>query len=252
MYIIKDNERIDKVNDGITLIQRTDGLTYGTDALLLSSFINSKSKKCAEFGSGTGIISLLMLQRKKASNIFAFEIQSDFAELTKRNAAINNLTDELNVICKDVREASQVDTEGEVDIIFSNPPYMKNGAGLSSNTDEKNIARREVFGGIFDFCSSAKKLLKFGGRFYCVYRPDRLAELIFSLKSNSLEPKKMTFVHPHHDSPPSLVLVEARLGAGEELKISRPLYIYTDKEHTSYSPDMQYIYENGNFPHSRF
>ena len=252
MYNINDNERIDIVNDGITLIQRTDGLTYGTDALLLSSFIDSKNKKCVEFGSGTGIISLLMLQRNKARKIYAYEIQPDFASLTMRNAEINNFQDRLTVLSKDVRDASQGDTEGDVDIVFTNPPYMKNGAGIASNTDEKNIARREIFGGIFDFCASAKKLLKYGGKFYCVYRPDRLAELIYSLKSNSLEPKKFTFIHPYHDEAPSLVLIEARYGGGEELHITRPLCIYSDKDHKNYTDDINYIYEQGNFPYKRF
>ena len=54
------NERLDKVNENITLIQKKDGLTFGTDAFLLASFIKSTpSKTAAELGAGTGIISLL-------------------------------------------------------------------------------------------------------------------------------------------------------------------------------------------------
>ncbi|MBQ2863150.1 MAG: methyltransferase [Clostridia bacterium] len=252
MHTLKENERQDKVNDDITLIQRTDGLTYGTDALLLSAYINASRKKCVEFGSGTGIISLMMLARNKAKVVYAYEVQKEFANLTYRNAIINCCSEKLKVINKDIREANVPDIQEEADIVFSNPPYMKNGAGLTSATDEKNIARREVFGSIFDFCAAAKRLLKYGGKFYCVYRPDRLAELIHSLKSNSLEPKKMTFVHPHADSSPSLVLLESRLGGGEELKITRPLIIYEDKTHTDYTCDMQYIYDNGNFNFERF
>ena len=252
MIKLNDNERIDKVNDGITIIQRTDGLTYGTDALLLASYINSKNKKCIEFGTGTGIISLLMLQREKARRIYGIENQEDFATITQKNASINSFDTQLTVINKDVRNVKQSDIDGEADIIFTNPPYMKKDAGISSATDKKNIARREIYGEIFDFCQAAKKLLKFGGKFYCVYRPDRLAELIYSLKSNTLEPKRMTFIHPHTDSAPSLVLVEARLGGGEELNITRPLIIYTDPSHTKYTDDMTYIYENGIFPSKRY
>ena len=252
MHTLKENERKDNVNDDITLIQRTDGLTYGTDALLLSAYINANNKRCVEFGSGTGIISLMMLARNKAKVVYAYEVQKEFAELTRRNALINSYSDRLIVINKDIREASQTDIHNEADIVFSNPPYMKNGAGLTSATDEKNIARREIFGTIFDFCSAAKRLLKYSGKFYCVYRPDRLAELIYSLKSNSLEPKKLTFVHPNEDCSPSLVLVESRLGGGEELKVTRPLIIYKDKTHTCYTSDMQYIYDNGNFNFERF
>ncbi len=250
--IVRENERIDAVNDGITLIQRTDGLTFGTDALLLAAFINSKESTCVEFGSGTGIISLLLLQRKKAKHIYAYEIQPDFAELTQRNANNNNLGKQITVYCQDVRDSSVSQTGSEVDIVFTNPPYMKNGSGISSATNEKNIARREIHGDIADFCRSAKKLLKYGGKFYCVYRPDRLTELIYSLRSNALEPKRMTFVHADPESAPSLVLIEARYGGGAELKITRPLVLYKDTTHKEFSDDTCYIYEKGYFPDKRF
>ena len=249
---LNENERLDKVNDNIDLIQRKDGLTFGTDALLLSAYICANNKKCVELGSGTGIISLLLLQRKKAARVYAYEIQPEFAELTERNARLNGFSDRMTVISGDVRDASSKDIAGEADIVFSNPPYMRNGAGLSNSSIEKNIARREICGGIADFCLSAKRLLKFGGKFYCVYRPERLAELICSLKAASLQPKKLTLVHPIQDAPPSLVLVEARYGGGEELCISRPLVIYKDTSHTEYTQDLKYIYENGSFPEERF
>ncbi len=243
-----EDERLDTVNDSIKLIQRKNGLTFGTDALLLASFINEKNKCAAELGAGTGIISLLLLSREKAKHIYAYEVQEQFAELTQRNARLNGYSDSLTVHLKDVRDATPAENGGELDYLFSNPPYMKNGTGLSNYRDEKNIARREVFGTIEDFCMCAKKLLKFGGRFYSVYRPDRLASLIFALKRASIEPKRITFVHPCSDTPPSLVLIEARLGGGEELKITKPLIIYKNKKHTDYTDDMKNIYDIGSFP----
>lgn len=249
---LNENERLDKVNDNINLIQRKNGLTFGTDALLLAAFVSKHGRRACELGCGTGIISLLLLQRKKADTIFAYEVQDEFADLTKRNATINGFEDVLIVHNKDLRNAQSTDNNGELDFIFTNPPYMKFGAGLNNDHDEKNIARREVFGTISDFCNISKKLLKFGGRFYCVYRPDRLAELMYAMRNASIEPKKLTFVHSHSDAPPSLVLIEGRLGAGEELNVTRPLVMYTDRSHKEYTEDLKYIYENGNFPEERF
>ncbi len=249
---LSENERLDKVNDNISLIQRKNGLTFGTDALLLAAYISRHGKIACELGSGTGIISLLLLQRKKTDKIYAFELQEEFSSLTFKNAVLNGLEDKLTVINKDVREASSSNIECEADLVFTNPPYMKMGAGLCNRYDEKNIARREVFGTISDFCLCAKRLLKFGGRFYCVYRPDRLAELIYSMRAASIEPKRLTFVHTESDAPPSLVLIEGRLGAGEELCVTRPLIVYTDQSHDEYTDDLKYIYENGSFPEDRF
>ena len=249
---LNENERLDVVNEGIRLIQRKDGLTYGTDALLLSAYINVTATTAVEFGSGTGIISLLLMQRSKASHIYAYEVQDTFASLTRKNAEINGQADNITVFSCDVRDAKKSDLPREADVLFTNPPYMKGGAGYENSSDEKNIARREICGSIDDFCSSAKKLLKHGGRFYCVYRPDRLIELLSAMRNNRIEPKRMTFVHPDPDSAPSLVLVEGRFGAGVELNVTRPLIIYTDKNHDTYTEDTNYIYENGNFPKERF
>ena len=44
-------ERCDYVNDSLKLIQETDGLTFGTDALLLAAFIRGSSRWIREFPS---------------------------------------------------------------------------------------------------------------------------------------------------------------------------------------------------------
>ena len=78
---LKENERLDFVNDDIELIQNTYGLTFGTDALLLAGYINGKHESGTELGSGTGIISMLLLARGKVARIDCLEIQEEYAEL---------------------------------------------------------------------------------------------------------------------------------------------------------------------------
>lgn len=243
--ILNSNERLDEVNESIRLIQKTDGLTFGTDALLLASYVNSDAGRGCELGGGTGIISFLLLSRKKLTSTTCVEIQADYASLIKRNAELNALSEKIDVVCFDVREYSPGVT---FDTVYSNPPYMKATSGKRNITDAKNVARHEIFGDITDFCTSAKKLTRFGGSFYVVYRPDRLTDLLHSMKSCQLEPKRITFVHANRDSQSSMVLVEARRGGGVGSLLTKPLFIYEDKENRTYSADMRYILENGSFP----
>ena len=42
-----DGERVDFVNENITLIQKTDGLTFGTDAYLLYAYMKKRPKAIA-------------------------------------------------------------------------------------------------------------------------------------------------------------------------------------------------------------
>ena len=207
--ITRDGERIDEVNESLKLIQKTDGLTFGTDAYLLAAYTYSCSGHAAELGGGTGIVSLLAASRRRFEHITVAEIQEDYAELIRRNIALNSLGERVGVICKDIRNLKPADIGREVDAVFSNPPYMKTQSGKRNENDGKYIARHEVFGGIDDFCAAACRLLKFGGKFFVVYRPDRLIDLIDALRSNKLEPKKMTFVQADTKTSPSMVLIEA-------------------------------------------
>ena len=238
-------ERIDFVNDSLKLIQKTDGLTFGTDALLLAGYISGKYKSALEIGGGTGIISMLVLTRNKAEKAIAVEVQEEFATLIERNAELNGLSEKLNAVISDIRDYKSGE---EFDIIFTNPPYMKTSSGKANELDKKNIARHEVFGNIEDFTIAAKRLLKFGGTFAVVYRPDRLTDLICAMRGAKLEPKRVTFVHADTESESSMVLVEAKSGGKSGMILTRPLIIYKDKSHSEYSEDMKYIMDNGSFP----
>ena len=238
-------ERCDFVNDSLKLIQKTDGLTFGTDALLLSGYVSGKYKRGVELGSGSGIISLLLLSRGKINEVTALEVQSDYADLTERNAELNGLSDRLRAVCADAREYA--DEQG-FEIAYTNPPYMKVTSGKSCTLDAKNIARHEVMGDIRDFCTAAARLVKFGGTFVAVYRTDRLVDLISAMRDAKIEPKRITFVHADTEAVPSMALVEGRVGGRCGVSVTKPLFIYNDKSHASYSEDMNYILEYGSFP----
>ncbi len=240
-----DRERIDYVNDSISLIQKPEGLTFGTDALLLAGYVSGKYRLGVELGAGSGIISMLLLTRKKVDEITALEVQVEYAELTQRNAELNGLSARLVSVCADLRE---VRGDGTADAVFTNPPYMRTTSGRGNLTDAKNIARHEVFGDIGDFCDAARRLLKFGGSFYAVYRTDRLCDLLSEMRRCAIEPKRMTFVHANADAEPSMVLVEGRLGGRCGLFVTPPLLIYRDGKNGEYSDEMNYIMENGSFP----
>lgn len=243
--ILHKNERIDEVNDSISLIQKPEGLTFGTDALLLAGYVAGKFASGAELGGGSGIISMLLLTRDKLAKCTAYEVQEEYAELIARNAEYNRLDSRLLAVCADVRKLPATES---YDIVFTNPPYMKADSGANNASQKKSIARHEIHGGIEDFCSTAKRILKYGGAFYAVYRPDRLTDIIAAMRESGLEPKRATFVHADTQSESSMVLIEAKRGGRSGMRVTRPLIIYADKDHKEYGADMSYIMENGSFP----
>ena len=246
--ILFENETLTKVNENIKLIQKTNGLTFGTDAFLLASFIKAqKNSTAVELGGGTGIISLLCASKEKFSKIHCLEVQKDFADIIDRNAKLNGLDKKVFSLCKDLREIKTMDLGCEVDVMFSNPPYMKANSGKRNEHDEKYIARHEVCGDIGDFCACAKRLLKHGGFFYCVWRPDRLVDLISAMRKNNLEPKEICFVHANTKSSPSMVLIKAKKGASSGAIIYEPLFLNEDDNPKALTERAKKIYEECNF-----
>ncbi|MBP3666104.1 MAG: methyltransferase [Clostridia bacterium] len=251
------SEIIHEVNEHIRLIQNTDGLTFGTDAYLLAAYVRPKKSAAAvDLGSGTGIIPLLCLAKGKAARFTAAEIQPSFCGLIGRNAALNGMGDRLTPLCADVREIKAQAVGSEVDLVTANPPYMAPNSGARNETDEKYIARHEVCGTVKDFCEAAGRLLKHGGRFCCVFRPERLGDLFEGLRTAHLEPKRMTLVHATYAASPSMVLVEAVKYAAPGMIVTPPLCLWEadpqrpekPAEPMTQTADAAYIYENCGFP----
>lgn len=233
----------------LTLTESSETLRLGTDALLLSAYIKpSKSSSALEIGAGNGSVSMLVAKRGCFKKIYALEIQPELCEIMNANVTINGFEETIAPVNADIRKINPEVYKG-VSVIFSNPPYMKEGAGKSSPTSSKQIARHEVHGGVAEFCAMASKILKTGGRLYLVYRPDRLESLMHALYSNGFSPKRMTFVHADSEHSPSSVLTEAVLGGGEALYVTKPLFL---KENGFDTEDCKYIYGNGTFPDSFF
>ena len=250
-----------QVNENIRLLQNPQGLTFGTDAYLLAAYIKPRtSARAVDLGSGTGIIPLLCLARQKAACFMAVEIQPSFCSLIEKNAEENASTiggkERLAALCADVRDLNSSHVGGEVDLVTANPPYMAAACGARNEADEKYLARHEVCGTIYDFCAAASRLLKHGGRFCCVFRPNRLEDLFDALRKSHLEPKRMTLVQATVAAPPSMVLVEAVKYAAPSLVVTSSLCLWEPdptcpekpRQPMTATEDSTYIYENCAFP----
>ena len=235
------NLRCDKINDDLIIYQIKNGLLFGTDALQLAGFICLEHmgiyKNALEFGTGSGVISLLLARRGKIENIYAVEIQEIYSELAKFNVEFNNLSDKVKIVHGDLKDCDNLYYNNtrilphSMDMIFTNPPYIKydenakGSAGMLSELDYKNISRREITCTIYDILKSAARLLKNGGDFYIIYRPDRFQSLFSAMVENNITPKKIVFIYANQSdsversSIASLVLIKGKQGAGEGLTV---------------------------------
>ena len=189
----------------------------------------SSKYEMADLGTGTGIIALLMHAKLGSVNISALEIQDAVADMAERSVMLNDLSQQIKIVRGDIREASSILGRKKFDIVTSNPPYMKADNALKNPNESKAISRHEILMSFEDLARETAALLKSGGKFYLVHRPQRLTEIIETLRRYRLEPKRLKLVHSTIDDPACMVLIEAVLDGGVFLKVEKPLIIYKEK-----------------------
>lgn len=226
--LLKDNEVIDDLQrDGLKIIQKKDAFKFGIDAVLLSDF--SKAKKgdvVFDFGTGTGIIPILLSAKTQAGKIIGIEIQSEMSELAARSVTYNSLDDLIQIHNMDINNVVAKFGKASADVIVCNPPYFPSNGAIRNPNESKSISRHEIKVNIDEICEAAGQLLKPNGNIYLIHRPYRMSDVIYALKKNNLEPKELRLISPNINKAPNLFLIRANKGGRPELKFLDPLYVY--------------------------
>ena len=206
-----------------------DGLTvctsqlhrFGTDAVLLTEFSGYRQKdQVCDFGTGCGIIPMLMQRTAPPREIYAVDIQKEaIQQMCLGIAKSENICSVLYPICTDLKTLWDGAPLGQLDLVTCNPPYKAYQAGIESQLTAQKIARHEVLCSIYDICRSAKRLLRFGGRLCICNRPERLADCIDAMRQSGIEPKRLQFVAKAADAQPWLFLLEGRSGGKPFLNV---------------------------------
>jgi len=230
---LKEGERIDDLQrSGFHIIQDPGKFCFGMDAVLLSGFATVKpGERVIDLGCGTGIIPLLLAAKTEGKHFTGLEIQPEMAEMAARSVALNRQEERIEIINGDLKNwgssRERKEEAGSYDVVTSNPPYIKSTGGLTNPEKTRAVSRHEICCSLEDVADCAARLLRSGGRFYMVHRPDRLPEIITALKDRHLEPKRLKFVHSFADSDANMVLIEAVKGAGRQCRVEKPIIVYS-------------------------
>lgn len=223
-------EKIESLGGGVFSVL-SDIHTFGTDAFLLYDFANVRHKETAcDLCSGCGIIPLLMLRDKLVKPVTAVEIQEDACGLMKRAVSMSLLDGRLNIVNKDLKQIRNEFAAGSFDLLTVNPPYFPVGSGYDCEDEPHRLIRSEVGCTLEDIVRQAAWLLRSGGRMCMCHRPERLTDIICSMRENRIEPKRLRFVAKNEKSAPWLVLIEGKKDAKPSLSIEKTLYMNDEKE----------------------
>ena len=241
---------------------------YGVDSVLLAAFAagetgaraaqnasgKSDSLRIADLGTGCGIVAFIVSHKIPGSIVTGIEKSSDAYERAARACEMNGLEHRVSFVNCDVKD---VDGKHDCDAVVCNPPYFRrdqaslsrfvnsNNSDIDANSSslaaERYNSRHETTADIGDFVRTAESMLRKGGDFYLVHRPDRLADIFAEMRDAGVEPKELQFVVPTEGKTPNIVLVHGVRGAGPELKILPQIAVHTADG--GYTEDILRIYE---------
>ena len=202
--------------------------SLSTDTMALADFARVKhGARVCDLGCGCGALGLLLLVGDETLHVTGIEIQEAAARCAMENAALNSLSG-FSVLHGDLREYRTLLPANGFDAVLSNPPYYPVESGAIADDVPLAIARSELCCTLSCLCACAAWCLRFGGSFFLVHKPERLTDLLVTLRENRLETKRLQFVRHHPGATVSLVLIEARLGAKPGLTLANDLLFYTD------------------------
>ena len=224
----------------LAIRQPTAGHRVGTDAILLAAAAPAMGvTRLADIGAGAGAVGLALLQRLDGATADLVERDADLAALAQENALSNGLQDRARILCVDVADARERRSAGllneAADLVVTNPPFF-DARNVRVSPDAKR-ANAHVFGPKLSnagglapleaWILASLSLLRAGGRFIVIHRPDALAQIL-SAFGRRLGAVAILPIHASAQAPAHRVLIAGVKGAKGPISL-RPGMILHDQ-----------------------
>ena len=204
------------LHNGFSLELCEGAFPLSTDSIALSGFVRlPKQASVLDLGSGCGTLGLLLCANDPGCTVTGVELDPAAHQTALQNAQANNITARLNSICADLCTIPSFLAPGSFHCCISNPPYFTAGPLSKAHP----TARHEQSCSLDALFAAAAWAIRYGGDFFLVHKPERLAELCACASTHKLEPKRLLLLRHRPGDPISLILMQCRKGAKPGLLI---------------------------------
>jgi tRNA1(Val) A37 N6-methylase TrmN6 len=217
----------------LTLMQPRRGHRIGTDAALLAAAAECAGGRLVDVGAGVGAVGLALLARGERSFADLVEIEPALARLAAENAAENGLGARTRIVQADLFDAKARRAAGladeAADLVVTNPPFFD--SRLVRVSPDPGRAKAHAFDGetgaapLAAWLRASLALLRPGGRFVMIHRPDALPDILAGVASR-LGGLALMPVHPRLGAPASRILVAGVKGSKAPLRIAAALILH--------------------------
>ena len=152
----------------LKIIADNEKFSFTIDSILLTDFAKmKKGTNLIDIGCGTGILMLRCNAMYNLSKCIGIEIQKDVADMLAETIAINNL-ENVDIINDDFKNVYI--KNDSIDNIIVNPPYQKNGHGISNKNTNFHTSRYDNEMKLEDLFEFAKLKLKSNRSLFMINR----------------------------------------------------------------------------------
>ncbi len=223
---------MERFASGYTLEICPGGFPFSTDSMLLADFVRlPKHARVMDLGSGCGTLGILLCGRYPDCRVQGIELTENAHKAALGNIEANGLDARLSSICADLRTVAPDNCHACV----SNPPYFSGGPA----SRQTPLARRTDAASLPELFAAAGRVLRWGGDFFLVHKPEMLAQLCACAAAEKLEPKRLCLVRHRKNGPIILLLMQCRKGGKPGLTMEE---MYLFEEDGTPSPDYRRIY----------
>jgi tRNA1(Val) A37 N6-methylase TrmN6 len=230
----------------LVLMQPRNGYRAGVDPVLLAASVPARSgQSVLELGCGVGAGILCLAKRVPALGLSGVELQSEYAELARRNAVTNNLA--LQVFRADLQDLPDPVNRAQFDHVIANPPYYRTGAHSPAGDAGRWVALGERTP-LARWVAVAARRLAPKGYLHLIQRVDRLPDVLAAC-SGRLGSLEVLPLAARAGRAPNLMILRARKGGRAAFVLHAPCVLHAGTTHRrdeeSYSPEIKSVLRDG-------
>lgn len=209
------------------LWQPVAGYRAATDAVLLAAACPAQAgQSVLDLGCGVGAASLCLAVRVRGLILAGLEVQPEYADLARRNAAENGT--EMEIEAGDLLQMPQA-LRRSFDHVISNPPYYSKG-GTPSPTPARAKALQIGDAPLGAWIAAAARRLAPGGWLTMICGADGLPEVLTAMKG-TMGSISVLPLAAREGRPALRIIVRARKTGKGAFRLLAPFVIHAGTAH---------------------
>ncbi|WP_093990977.1 tRNA1(Val) (adenine(37)-N6)-methyltransferase [Flavimaricola marinus] len=230
----------------VQLLQPRKGYRAGIDPVLLAAAVPATSGELVlELGCGVGAALFCLGARVPGLTLAGIEVQPDYAELARQNAALNGMEAQIHTC--DLRQLPGDLRNTCFHHVLANPPYYDRTKGSPAPDSGRDMA----LGGdtpMADWVETAARRLRPKGWLTLIQKADRLGEILTAATAR-LGSITVLPIAGRDGRDADRVIVQARKDGRAPLRLLAPLVLHTGPAHLrdgdDYGPFIRSILREG-------